>query len=804
MIRMRRLRHVNLFHRAGESLKEGAETYSIRGLQCSLNNSLSRNPSHHGGYAAAPSHSALGLNLEMISSRTILQQQLPYHNTNYQSGMARRCSICNSNGSGGGAHIATEEIPDAAFSGSSKVQSKASKGEKSPHEDVLRRYDELSITPNIYTYTIMMDNYCKAGDIPHAILMFEKMRKEMPGQMSFRQYNSAMHALIMTDQGVEALQVLQEARSLQGFAPDEVTFTCAMRACGTLHIAADEKAEKAVAYFKEMTDTYGIAPTVETYNALLQNFARTQQLDVSVGLFQDMLKQGLEPNMITYRAVLNCSSRVHEAQLEFAFSWLDIMRENKMTLSADIYELVMMICMKAEEYDKVLELYREMHDAGVEPKVYSYIMLLAIHGRRGDYQAAWDLFHSVRSRRSIPRSDNLYNAAICAMRNNGQFGHVLELWGGMQADLGVGQGRALRGGREAGWYPRRKQRVYGSVAVAAAHLGLWEVADEHMKRVKVTGRNLYVSLMDVYRQAGRWQQILDLVEHMDATNTVMCREIAQHVVYACRQTRTYHKAYQVYQRLIAAEVEDMDTFTFNLIFSAHGVTSNWPEMEEMLEGMRSMGVEPDAFTYNTLIASAARAGNQTRALDLLGEMMAGGMTPTVLTFNPLLDGLVSNKQPDQALGILQQALLRNVYGDPIQLSSSTAVLDVEGMSTGAAVISIVHWLLLLKDHHQAMVIEDASSTPDVKIIGLPESAESFGLRHVVRGLAQRMRLPLQETGMGMQLAPGDFFRFREWLCNLNEADIRAALNDDAHRHNTQPAVSAAIKLSQGTDAAALE
>lgn len=44
-----------------------------------------------------------------------------------------------------------------------------------------------------------------------------------------------------------------------------------------------------------------------------------------------MLKQGLEPNMITYRAVLNCSSRVHEAQLEFAFSWLDIMRENKVT-----------------------------------------------------------------------------------------------------------------------------------------------------------------------------------------------------------------------------------------------------------------------------------------------------------------------------------------------------------------------------------------------------------------------------------------------------------------------------------------
>lgn len=77
---------------------------------------------------------------------------------------------------------------------------------------------------------------------------------------------------------------------------------------------------------------------------------------------------------------------------------------------------------------------------------------------------------------------------------------------------------------------------------------------------------------------------------------------------------------------------------------------------------------------------------------------------------------------------VSQALLRNVYGDPIQLSSSTAVLDVEGMSTGAAVISIVHWLLLLKDHHQAMVIEDASSTPDVKIIGLPESAESFGLR----------------------------------------------------------------------------
>ena len=52
---------------------------------------------------------------------------------------------------------------------------------------------------------------------------------------------------------------------------------------------------------------------------------------------------------------------------------------------------------------------------------------------------------------------------------------------------------------------------------------------------------------------------------MDGTGTIINKEIAHLLVFACRQTRQYDQAYFLYQRLRAADVEDLDTLTFNLI-----------------------------------------------------------------------------------------------------------------------------------------------------------------------------------------------------------------------------------------------
>ena len=75
-----------------------------------------------------------------------------------------------------------------------------------------------------------------------------------------------------------------------------------------------------------------------------------------------------------------------------------------------------------------------------------------------------------------------------------------------------------------------------------------------------------------------------------------------------------------------------------------------------------------------------------------------------------------------------QALGKKVYGEPLHQDATQASLDVEGMSTGAAVISVVHWIQQLKLHQ-------SNHAQRIQVTGLPSAAatETYSTRVCARG-----------------------------------------------------------------------
>jgi hypothetical protein len=64
------------------------------------------------------------------------------------------------------------------------------------------------------------------------------------------------------------------------------------------------------------------------------------------------------------------------------------------------------------------------------------------------------------------------------MRNNEQHDKVLELFEMMYEDLNI---------EEGGYVPRKQHRIYATVAIAAAHCGEWDLMDENLAKVKISG-----------------------------------------------------------------------------------------------------------------------------------------------------------------------------------------------------------------------------------------------------------------------------------------------------------------------------
>lgn len=147
---------------------------------------------------------------------------------------------------------------------------------------------EKGLTPNLITYTAMINVYGQAGLCAKAMDVFQELKSACPPD-DFA-FMSAMSACARSGNYADARGLFVEMTEL-GIAPSAGHFNCLITSC-----ARDRHAETADAVFRMMPQ-YGLTPRHQDYTALIscsfEDVARCRQL------LQEMKDVGLRPTSFT-------------------------------------------------------------------------------------------------------------------------------------------------------------------------------------------------------------------------------------------------------------------------------------------------------------------------------------------------------------------------------------------------------------------------------------------------------------------------------------------------------------------------
>nr|XP_021861004.1 thymidine kinase b-like [Spinacia oleracea] len=212
-----------------------------------------------------------------------------------------------------------------------RIQSESSNGRRA-HEwgkSIHAHMVVVGFTLNEYLKTKLLILYCKAGKLGTACILFNELLEK-----SLISWNAMIAGYVQRSMEDVGLSLYHKMRHI-GVTPDQFTFASVFRACASLALLEQGRQAHGILvkcgigknvivnsalmdmYFKCscLTDGHQVfikSPdkNVITWTALISGYGHNGRTDEVLELFDEMIKEGLRPNYVTFLAVLSaCSHR---------------------------------------------------------------------------------------------------------------------------------------------------------------------------------------------------------------------------------------------------------------------------------------------------------------------------------------------------------------------------------------------------------------------------------------------------------------------------------------------------------------
>ncbi|KAK1287919.1 Pentatricopeptide repeat-containing protein [Acorus calamus] len=310
---------------------------------------------------------------------------------------------------------------------------------------LLSRMRRLGLPLSDRTFSILAERYVSAGKPLRAVRALLNMDRTFGRTPTVRSLNTLLDALCKSGRVEMAHRVFRDLK--RRFGADAVSYN--IIANGWCSV---KKTPRAVAVLKEMVES-GFEPTASTYNVLLKGYFKAGQVregweffaemrrrkvcDVvayttvihGVGLagdvararrvFRDMVREGCEPSVATYNAMIQILCR--KDSVENAFFLFDEMVSRGCSPNATTYNAVIRGLCHCGELDRAEGLVGRMVLEGCEPETQTYNVLIRHFCVVGEFERAMGLFERMGC---APNVDT-YNVLINRLFGTGKSGNVV-------------------------------------------------------------------------------------------------------------------------------------------------------------------------------------------------------------------------------------------------------------------------------------------------------------------------------------------------------------------------------------------
>ena len=202
------------------------------------------------------------------------------------------------------------------------------KGKLSAAEKQLEEMKKMGLKPNVISFNSVLHGCLNEDDLDKCFKYLREMEASnvQPDALS---YETVMQACTKQNKMRQALELFAEMKS-KNVAPTERTYGILIQSCVK---APTPQLETAFTLFEEMKANPSRKPSVFAYNILINGCTHKGQWGHVTRLLEEMKKEGLEMNEITYCTLVSGRARVN--QLAEAYEYIQQMKNDE-TLTASV------------------------------------------------------------------------------------------------------------------------------------------------------------------------------------------------------------------------------------------------------------------------------------------------------------------------------------------------------------------------------------------------------------------------------------------------------------------------------------
>ncbi|KAG6527245.1 pentatricopeptide repeat-containing protein At3g61520, mitochondrial-like [Zingiber officinale] len=276
----------------------------------------------------------------------------------------------------------------------------------------------LGVRPDVFTFGILINSLCKSRGIDDALNLLDAMSSPdsevTPGTIIF---NTVIDGLCKAGRLQDGLSLLDRMKSSHVCDPDSVTYNtlidafCKAAELDMAHklLTSMEKERVSVNVVTLNTFVNGMCrhgmigsaldffrkkkvkwPEVKgnaiTYKILIGAFLHSNKVGRAMGLFDEMIKEGVSPDSTTYSTLIYGLTQV--GKLDDAYSNALLMRKNGFRVDIKSYNILISGFCKKKRLDKALEIHDEICEAGLRPDIFTYTSLIDAFCKAGDFSKA--------------------------------------------------------------------------------------------------------------------------------------------------------------------------------------------------------------------------------------------------------------------------------------------------------------------------------------------------------------------------------------------------------------------------------
>lgn len=297
--------------------------------------------------------------------------------------------------------------------------------------------DQRNLNPTSTTFLILIRRLISAGLTRQAIRAFDDIDNFVEKKADAEDFCYLLDTLCKYGYVKVAVEVFNQKK--RRFTPDVKMYTVLIY--GWCKIGRIKMAE---GFLNDMVEQ-GLEPNVVTYNVLLNGICRRASLHPeerfertirnAENLFDEMHKRGIEPDVTSFSIVLHVYSRAHKPQL--SLDKLRLMKEKGICPTVVTYTSVIKCLCSCGWLEDAEKLLNEMVGNGVSPCAATYNCFYKEYRGRNEADSALKLFKKMKEDGLCMPTLHTYNILIGMFLKLNKIGVVKELWNDMK-ETGVG------------------------------------------------------------------------------------------------------------------------------------------------------------------------------------------------------------------------------------------------------------------------------------------------------------------------------------------------------------------------------